>query len=362
MLPWRILTGHMCCRSASRWPRAPRSGWRVLAFSSWRCAGNASPRLSRACPRGHHARRVPCLMAPGRPPPPERLGASHRLGRGLPVVVPLLPLEIPRLWREGAVGHAALPGSLLSPSSWGAAPPSSLRPAPWRPWRSSRPRRRKPGLGGVRWSGLPRGRPRLRRAGSRFSPTTTSASGTWLEFGQSYQLWGADERHVSHFSLSYAPFNAWTYLFSLPTSFGPSISRSFTPTGPWSFPSGYIAFEEVYGVLFMMPVHIARIAALTWTWVNRRSGRGPGEDRPSRRRDREPTLLSLPGLLGGGLLPLHGRAHGRMDRRHVGRAHGCVHSRRGAAAPALGQGHPGGRGVLDRAPASGSPPRIPRAS
>jgi hypothetical protein len=96
--------------------------------------------------------------------------------------------------------------------------------------------------------------------------------GHWLEFGQSYQLWGADERHVSHFSLSYAPFNAWTYLFSLP-SFGPYFPF-LHPYWAGTFPSGYIAFEEVYGVLFMMPVHIAGLAALAWAWYSRRTTEG----------------------------------------------------------------------------------------
>jgi hypothetical protein len=91
--------------------------------------------------------------------------------------------------------------------------------------------------------------------------------GRWLEFGQSYQLWGADERHVAHFSLSYAAFNAWTYIFSLP-SFGPYFPF-LHPYWAASFPSGYIAFEEVYGVLFMMPVHLAGFAALAWGWRSR---------------------------------------------------------------------------------------------
>ncbi len=98
--------------------------------------------------------------------------------------------------------------------------------------------------------------------------------GRWLEFGQSYQLWGADERTVAHFSLSYAPFNVWTYLFSLP-SFGPYFPF-LHPYWAGSFPRGYIAFEEVYGILFMMPVHLAGLAALSWAWRNRHSaGSGP---------------------------------------------------------------------------------------
>jgi hypothetical protein len=98
--------------------------------------------------------------------------------------------------------------------------------------------------------------------------------GRWLEFGQSYQLWGADERNVAHFSLLYAPFNTWTYLFSLP-SFSPYFPF-LHPYWAGSFPRGYIAFEEVYGVLFMMPVHLAGFAALSWAWHKRRAaGAGP---------------------------------------------------------------------------------------
>jgi hypothetical protein len=88
--------------------------------------------------------------------------------------------------------------------------------------------------------------------------------GRWLEFGQSFQLWGADERNVAHFSLAYAPFNIWTYLFSHP-AFGPYFPFLY-PYWTDSFPRGYIAMEEMYGVLFMMPVHLAGLAALVWAW------------------------------------------------------------------------------------------------
>lgn len=94
--------------------------------------------------------------------------------------------------------------------------------------------------------------------------------GRWLEFGQSYQLWGMDERHVAHFSLGYVPFNAWTYLFSAP-QIGPYFPF-LHPYWPSAFPDGYISFEEVYGVLFMMPVHLAGLAGLAWAWRALRSG------------------------------------------------------------------------------------------
>jgi hypothetical protein len=99
--------------------------------------------------------------------------------------------------------------------------------------------------------------------------------GRWLEFGQSYQLWGADERHVEHFSLAYAPFNARTYLLSLP-SFGPYFPF-LHPYWPDAFPKGYIAFEEVYGILFMIPAVAAGLWAVRWAWERRR---GEG-DRPA---------------------------------------------------------------------------------
>ncbi len=91
--------------------------------------------------------------------------------------------------------------------------------------------------------------------------------GRWLEFGQSYQLWGADERHVAHFSLGYAAFNLRTYFLSLP-SIGPYFPF-LHPYWPDAFPRGYIAFEEVYGIGFMLPVHLAGLWALAWAWGRR---------------------------------------------------------------------------------------------
>jgi hypothetical protein len=89
-----------------------------------------------------------------------------------------------------------------------------------------------------------------------------------LEFGQSYQLWGADERGVRHFSLSYAPYNAWLYLFSVP-----DLSPYFPfvlAVPPGGEPSGYVGIDEMHGALLALPVQLASLAAVAWAWRSRR--------------------------------------------------------------------------------------------
>jgi 4-amino-4-deoxy-L-arabinose transferase-like glycosyltransferase len=86
--------------------------------------------------------------------------------------------------------------------------------------------------------------------------------GSWTEFGLRYVLFGEDYRAVRYFSASLAPFNAWAYLFS-----APQLGPYFPFLHPyWSdaTPAGFVGFEEVYGVLFMVPVHLAGLAALAW--------------------------------------------------------------------------------------------------
>jgi hypothetical protein len=92
--------------------------------------------------------------------------------------------------------------------------------------------------------------------------------GDLLEFGQSYQLWGTEARTVHHFSLSYLPFNAWYYLFSLPELgiYFPFIH----PAWPTDVPAGYIATEEIYGLLFAMPAQLVGFSALGYLWMHRR--------------------------------------------------------------------------------------------
>lgn len=91
--------------------------------------------------------------------------------------------------------------------------------------------------------------------------------GNPLEFGQSYQLWGADERQVRHFSLAYAPYNAWLYLLALP-----DLSPYFPfvlAVPPGGEPPGYIVIDEMHGALFAVPVQLASLAALAWAWARR---------------------------------------------------------------------------------------------
>jgi len=92
--------------------------------------------------------------------------------------------------------------------------------------------------------------------------------GRWAEFGQSYQLWGMDERHVRHFDPAYIAANAHLYLSALPalSPFFPFLRA----TWPTDLPSGYIATEEMQGILFVMPVHLAGLLALAW--ISRRKG------------------------------------------------------------------------------------------
>jgi len=91
--------------------------------------------------------------------------------------------------------------------------------------------------------------------------------GSPLEFGQSYQLWGGDERTVRHFSLAYAPYNAWLYLLS-----APDLSPYFPfvlAVPPGGEPQGYVGIDEMHGALFAVPAQLAGLAALAWAWRSR---------------------------------------------------------------------------------------------
>jgi hypothetical protein len=88
-----------------------------------------------------------------------------------------------------------------------------------------------------------------------------------LEFGQSYQLWGADERGVRHFSVAYAVYNAWVYLLALP-----DLSPYFPfvlPVTPGGQPAGHLGIDEMHGALFALPVQLSGLAALAWAWRRR---------------------------------------------------------------------------------------------
>jgi hypothetical protein len=97
--------------------------------------------------------------------------------------------------------------------------------------------------------------------------------GSWLEMGTGYQLPGADYRGINYFKLRYIPFNARTYLLSLPR-FGPYFPFVH-PFWSADLPEGYLHVEDIYGVLFMMPIHLAGLYACAWAWANR-SAAGAG--------------------------------------------------------------------------------------
>jgi hypothetical protein len=86
--------------------------------------------------------------------------------------------------------------------------------------------------------------------------------GSWTEFGLRYVLFGEDYRGIRFFSAGLAPFNAWTYLFSAPQP-GPYFPF-LHPYWTDATPAGFVGFEEVYGILFMAPVHLAGLAAIAW--------------------------------------------------------------------------------------------------
>ncbi len=84
--------------------------------------------------------------------------------------------------------------------------------------------------------------------------------GSWTEFGTSFQLWGADYRGTRFMDPRYILFNAWTYLLSTP-NFGPYFPF-IHPTWPDRFPSGHMGMEEMHGILFAMPVHVAALGSV----------------------------------------------------------------------------------------------------
>lgn len=98
--------------------------------------------------------------------------------------------------------------------------------------------------------------------------------GSWLEFGQTYQLWGIDhwgestrDLRLRFFSPAYFLFDARSYLLSAPR-LGPYFPF-LHPAWAEERPEGHMGFEEVYGVLIMMPVHLAGLAAAAWAWRRR---------------------------------------------------------------------------------------------
>ena len=95
--------------------------------------------------------------------------------------------------------------------------------------------------------------------------------GSWTEFGLSYVMFGEDYSGIPFSSPRFIPFNAWTYLLSLPR-----LGPYFPFVHPfWSDdrPAGFVGFEEVYGVLYMMPVHLLGLIAVAWAAASRGAAR-----------------------------------------------------------------------------------------
>ncbi len=88
------------------------------------------------------------------------------------------------------------------------------------------------------------------------------------EFGNSYQLWGIDERHVLHFSPHFFGANLRLYLFSLPdiSPYFPFLRTVWLG----DLPADYIATEEMPGMLFAMPALLFGGTACFYALRNRR--------------------------------------------------------------------------------------------
>lgn len=90
-----------------------------------------------------------------------------------------------------------------------------------------------------------------------------------FEFGQAYQLSGAEEGKLDHFSLRYVPFNLQVYLFSVP---GLSWYFPFLTTiSPPPVPSGQFGIENPYGMLPGMPWVLFALATIAFAFRRRDS-------------------------------------------------------------------------------------------
>lgn len=91
--------------------------------------------------------------------------------------------------------------------------------------------------------------------------------GNPLEFGQTYQLSGAEERALVHFSLRYFVFNLRVYLFALPglSPYFPFLTVATLPP----VPPGQFGVEDPYGILPGMPWLLLVVPALWLAWRRR---------------------------------------------------------------------------------------------
>jgi hypothetical protein len=98
--------------------------------------------------------------------------------------------------------------------------------------------------------------------------------GSLIEFGQRLQLWGNDYWGIpirnmfrDYYSLRYILFDARIYLLSTPYV-GPYFPF-LHPAWTGDLPAGHQGLADPYGIVPMMPVHLAGIAACGWAWRNR---------------------------------------------------------------------------------------------
>ncbi|HEY4988412.1 MAG TPA: hypothetical protein VII09_01320, partial [Opitutaceae bacterium] len=93
--------------------------------------------------------------------------------------------------------------------------------------------------------------------------------GRLLDFGTGYMLSGQEAGHATTLSLSFIPFNLWTYLVAVPElgPYFPFIHANW----PQQFPEGYKGYEAMYGALFVIPVQAMGLVGAGWAWKNYKS-------------------------------------------------------------------------------------------
>jgi len=97
--------------------------------------------------------------------------------------------------------------------------------------------------------------------------------GSATEFGQTYQLSGAREGAVRHFSLSYLPFQAHAYLFSClhPSRYYPFLHALAPP----SLPPGIGGYEFTFGLFAGLPAAAFAVVASVALFRPAAARRGP---------------------------------------------------------------------------------------
>jgi hypothetical protein len=128
-----------------------------------------------------------------------------------------------------------------------------------------------PGAGARRWRPFLASACLVLAAGLALLAYNHERFGRWLEFGQSFQLWGDEYRTMTFLSPRYVPFNLRMYLLSAarPSPYFPFVQ----PSLPLDGPPGYLGIDEMYGVLVAAPVQLAGIVAVCWVFARRREPR-----------------------------------------------------------------------------------------